>query len=228
MTTPLTITLESISTALRPALLEAPVTRALLAGTPSRDDCVEFLSQTYWYTRESPLLLREAAARLREAGVYPQLAAYYEQKATEETGHEAWTLSDLRSLGAPADPAVLPAPSPAVTTYLRFHHRLIRAGEPLGMFGASWLLESLGAGAAAVVERLRARSDIPGIAGALRFLAGHGAADVGHLDELAERLACVEDPEHQRTIILSAQVTAALYPRFFRAARAEAPAPRAA
>jgi hypothetical protein len=227
MTAPLTIALEAISRSLRSTLLEAPVARALLADSPSRDDFVRFLSQTYWYTRESPLLLREAAAGLRAAGAYPELAAYYEQKAVEESGHEAWALADLRSLGAPADPALLPPPSPAVTTYLRFHHRLIAAGKPLGFFGAAWILESLGSGAGAIVERLRARSDLPGIAGALRFLSGHGAADVHHLDELADRLAGVEDPGHRRTILVSAKVTAALYPRFFRAASGEVPPPRA-
>lgn len=228
MTTLLSPQLQRISADLPRSLLATPMTGALLAGTIALADYVFVLSQIYWYTRETSPLLREAAAGLRAAGRYPDLAIYYEQKATEESGHELWALADLRALGACADPALLPPPSPAVVAYLAWHRGLIRAGKPLGFFGAAWVLEALGSGSAgAVVERLRARDDIPGIAGALRFLGGHGAADVGHLAELAERLACVVEPEDCRTILVSAHVTAALYPRFFTSG-GEAPATKAA
>jgi hypothetical protein len=117
----------------------------------------------------------------------------------------------------------MPAPSAGVAAYIAFHRSALCAA-PLSFYGSAWVLESLGAeGAEEAAKRLCARSHIPGIDHAVRFLTGHGAADIGHMDELARQLACIGAPADCHAILCSAYVTAALYPQFFWPVPSEAP-----
>ncbi len=56
----------------------------------------------YHTSVDTPRNLRRAAARFAELG-RPEVAAYLEQRAREETGHDRLALKDLRALGVPGE-----------------------------------------------------------------------------------------------------------------------------
>ncbi|MFO0757145.1 MAG: iron-containing redox enzyme family protein [Byssovorax sp.] len=208
--------LEQVADSCVRAVERAPVVGGVLAGTCSREDYATFLAQTYHYVKlTAPGLLRAAAA-LRGAGRYPALVALYLDKAVEEAGHDVWAADDATRNGAGAIASA--APTPAVQAYLAWNRFTIATGSPVAFFGTAYVLERLGATCAprAVKNLLASGAVRPE---ALRFLAGHGEADQGHIAELGDALAQVDDPADQEAILRSAEVTAALYPRFFVHAR---------
>jgi hypothetical protein len=60
------------------------------------------LAGAYHTARDTPRNLLWAAERFKEIG-RPEVTAYLEMRAREETGHEQLALKDLRALGLPAE-----------------------------------------------------------------------------------------------------------------------------
>jgi hypothetical protein len=204
-----------------------PLVGAVIRGDASRGQYVRFLAGTYHYVRWSGPLLAATAAGLRRSGRQAWLADLILGKADEESPHHQWALEDLRACGE--DPAQVEAAGPpiAVRAYVDWSLAMAEAGSP-GFLGCAYALELISARRAqAAADHLRARGTIPGIAGAVSFLSGHGAADAAHVALLEEALGRIDDAEDRAAIRLSAAVLRALYPRFF-AVPAPAPRPRAA
>ena len=59
----------------------------------------------YHTSVDTPRILRRAASRFNELG-RPEVAAYLEERAREETGHDRLALKDLRALGVPGEQLV--------------------------------------------------------------------------------------------------------------------------
>ena len=61
----------------------------------------------YHTSVHTPQNLRHAASRFHKLG-RPEVAAYLDERAREETGHDRLALKDLRALGVPAERLVAP------------------------------------------------------------------------------------------------------------------------
>lgn len=197
-----------------------PAALRLLEGRASIEEYAAFLEQTYHYVCWTRPLLARAGARLAAQGRAPGLAALLTQKAGEEDGHERWALDDLAALGRDADAIRAARPGAAAEAYIAWNRYCVEEGAPEAFLGTAFILEALSARyAGEAAERLAARSGIPGIEGAVRFLRGHADADGEHTAELAALLRAVGDAEARAAISLSARVTRALYPRLMAPAR---------
>jgi hypothetical protein len=201
------------------ALLEQierdPLIGAVIAGSASREEYIRFLAATYHYVRWSGPLLAATAAGLERHGRHAWLVAVLAEKAQEESPHDRWVLDDLRACGHNARLVTTAEPPVSVTAYVHWSLTLAEAGS-VAFLGAAYALELISMRRARLAaDNLRARSAIPGIAGAVSFLAGHGDADVAHLAALDQILERIDDPADTAEMALSAAVLRTVYPRFF-------------
>nr|WP_217446038.1 iron-containing redox enzyme family protein [Myxococcus sp. CA040A] len=196
---------------------ENPAARRLFEGRIDSEGYAHYLAQTYHYVRWTTPLLEGAGLRMRRLGLHPALAELLLSKSDEEHGHERWLLADLKNLGWSAERVEATECCAAVKAYVGWNQYTTRAGVPTAFLGTAYVLESLSVQrAGATVERLIAAERIPNIRKAVTFLRGHGDVDGDHVEQLAEVLRALEDPEEQAALILSARTTRVLYPGFFR------------
>jgi pyrroloquinoline quinone (PQQ) biosynthesis protein C len=209
--------LEQEGRALVEALDAHPEARRLFDGSIDLDGYAHYLMQTYHYVRWSKPLLMGAGRRLKRTGQHPRLAELLMQKAEEESGHERWLLADLKSLGWPAERVNAAARAPAIDAYTGWNFFTCRAGVPTAFLGTAYVLEYLSVTrASGAVERLLLADAIPDIRKAVTFLRSHGDVDGDHVAELTSVLRTLTDQEDQAAVLLSARITRALYPGFFR------------
>jgi hypothetical protein len=140
-----------------------------------------------------------------------------DQKCAEEAPHDRWALADLRRCGENVE-LIKATPAPrAVDAYVQWSLAMADAGSP-AFLGSAYTFEILSMKRAGVAARnLQSRGAVP--ADAVQFLSGHGDADVEHVAELVTALRRLGG-EDVADVMLSASVTRALYPQFFRPAGA--------
>ncbi len=211
------IELEMTAAALDAALAENPILASLIDGTITRDAYVErVLVPIFHYTSESSTWLGRSSERLSAQGRYPGVVEHLAKKSREERGHEVWALRDALSLGARADVVRREPPPAAVEAYIAYNEATCSVGSPLAILGTSYVLEYVAAHSGAkAIERLTAHGASSGLQHALRFLRAHAHDDVSHIEELRRTLTSIADPREQEAILVSAHVTARLFPRFF-------------
>ena len=78
------------------------IEKRLARPEPTLAGYIVALVGAYHTSVHTPRNLRQAAKRFNELG-RPEVAAYLEERAREETGHDRLALKDLRALGVPAD-----------------------------------------------------------------------------------------------------------------------------
>ncbi len=209
--------LEQEGRALVEALDAHPEARRLFDGSIDLDGYAYYLTQTYHYVRWSRPLLASAGERLERMGRHLQLAELLVRKAAEESGHERWLLADLKNLGWAAERVNAEERAPAVDAYTSWNFFTCRAGVPTAFLGTAYVLEYLSVTRASeAVERLLQADAIPNIRKAVTFLRSHGEVDGDHVAELTSVLRTLTDKEDQSAVLLSARITRALYPGFFR------------
>ena len=200
------------------ARLEAdPVAGRLLAGTVTVAEYGAYLTQVFHQIADGAgPMLACAGQRLLARGGSPQLAALLSAKSGEEDSHHLWVLEDAKALGLSyADVTGTPMCS-AVRAY-RAYTQFLAQHEPLSIFGVAYVLEYFGhALAGPTAQNLLRHSRIPGVQGAVSFLADHGSEDVAHLAELDAHLSAVRALHEQTQVLLAAEVTAQLYVGLFR------------
>ena len=157
----------------------------------------------YCTTHATPLLLREAADRFHASG-RPELAAWAETKAREETGHDGLALRDLGDLGLDAarvvDAVVPPRASALVAS---FRAAVRHADGPVACIGYAHALERL------ALERrpayiARVEALFPAGIRPTRCLRVHSAtgSDAGHVDQNVALVARL--PAHERAVVARA------------------------
>jgi len=194
-----------------------PVARELREGEISENDYVFYLKQAMSYVELSPERLYFAGSRL--VGRYPGLARAMMQKADEETGHDTWAFRDMRALGRrPQEIRQIPL-CDATRALSHWSSFVAEKGNPVGFFGIAFVLEYLApARGHRIARNLRARSTIPGITSAIRFIAGHAEADTGHVKAIVEAIRIVERQSDIDAILHSARVTSETYPQLLQRA----------
>ena len=189
-----------------------PFGKRLYAGCVTHDEYAAFLVQTYHYVVHTRPLLRRAGERLMSLGK-SQLGGLFLHKSDEENGHEFWVLEDLQAIGANPDVVHHEKPVPAVLAFVAWNSFVVEHGSPIGLLGAAYVLEAVSATHAGMVAKnLIERSGIRGIQHGVRFLAGHGDADIDHVASLGQAIdALASSPADQNDIVTTAKITQSTY-----------------
>jgi hypothetical protein len=162
----------------------------------------------YHTSVDTPRNLRSAAKRFQELG-RPEVAAYLEVRAREETGHDRLALKDLRALGVPGERLVANFIPKGIAPLCKHFDDLCVQDYPIGCIGYSYCLERIAA--------LKQESDIekvqalcPHGADATRFLRSHSClgSEVSHVEETIEFVASL--PANDRISVVQETYRSAL------------------
>ena len=143
----------------------------------------------YHTSVDTPRNLRRAARRFEELG-RPEVAAYLEERAREETGHDRLALKDLGALGLPAERLVANFIPEGIKPLCKRFDDLCVQDYPIGCIGYSYCLERIAALKQKTdVEKVRAMC--PDGVDATRFLRSHSSlgSEVAHVEETIEFVA---------------------------------------
>jgi len=188
--------------------------RELLAKRFDLEVYRRYLVNVRYYAQFSPVLMSLGASRC--TATHAELARYLMHHATEEQGHDAWALQDLRDLGMDEAEALATRPVPACSALVGYTHFLAGHANPIALFGWMYVLEAVGndlgtLAGAQLVETLGAQRS------AVRFVAGHGIADTDHTAEITTQIERhLTDADDQAEVAYAARVVADLYLRMFR------------
>ncbi|HET7848271.1 MAG TPA: hypothetical protein VFL51_04325 [Pseudolabrys sp.] len=156
---------------------------------PTLTGYVVALVGAYHTSVDTPRNLRRAKSRFEELG-RPEVAAYLEDRAREETGHDRLALKDLRALGVPGERLVASFMPDGIKPLCKRFDDLCAEDYPIGSIGYSYCLERIAA--------LKEKSDIENVRAicpdgvdATRFLRSHSSlgSEAAHVDETIEFVA---------------------------------------
>ena len=162
----------------------------------------------YHTSVDTPRNLRRAAKRFEELG-RPEVAAYLEVRAREETGHDRLALKDLRALGVPGEQLVGNFIPEGIKPLCKRFDDLCVEDYPIGCIGYSYCLERIAA--------LKQKTDIEKVQAlcldgvdATRFLRSHSClgSEVSHVEETNEFVASL--PANDRISVIQETYQSAL------------------
>jgi hypothetical protein len=162
----------------------------------------------YHTSVHTPRNLRRAAARFEQLG-RPEVAAYLEERAREETGHDRLALKDLRALGLPAEQLVANYMPEGIKPLCERFDILCLQDYPIGCIGYSYCLERIAALKQETdVEKVRAMC--PDGVDATRFLRSHSAlgSEAAHVEETINFVASL--PANDRISVVQETYESAL------------------
>ena len=186
----------------------AKIEKRLARPEPTVPAYVVALVGAYHTSVDTPRNLRRAAKRFEELG-RPEVAAYLEVRAREETGHDRLALKDLRALGVPGERLVASYIPQGIKPLCKRFDDLCVQDYPIGCIGYSYCLERIAA--------LKQESDIekvqalcPDGADATRFLRSHSClgSEVSHVEETIEFVASL--PANDRISVVQETYRSAL------------------
>jgi hypothetical protein len=154
----------------------------------------------YHTSVDTPRNLRRAAERFNKLG-RPEVAAYLEERAREETGHDRLALKDLRALGVPAERLVANFIPEGIKPLCKRFDDLCAEDYPIGCVGYSYCLERIAA--------LKEKTDIENVQAmcpvgvdATRFLRSHSSlgSEAAHVDETINFVASLPPNDRVRVV----------------------------
>ena len=154
----------------------------------------------YHTSVDTPRNLRHAAGRFEELG-RPEVAAYLEERAREETGHDRLALKDLRALGLPAERLVANYIPEGIKPLCNRFDELCVEDYPIGCIGYSYCLERIAALKQKTdVEKVQAMC--PDGVDATRFLRSHSSlgSEAAHVEETIEFVASLPANDRIRVV----------------------------
>jgi hypothetical protein len=161
----------------------AGIEKRLARPEPTIAGYIVALAGAYHTSVDTPRNLLRAAKRFEELG-RPEVAAYLEERAREETGHDRLALKDLRALGVPGERLVANFVPEGIRPLCKRFDDLCIEDYPIGCIGYSYCLERIAA--------LKQKSDIervqalcPDGVDATRFLRSHSSlgSEASHVEE---------------------------------------------
>jgi hypothetical protein len=177
----------------------------------------------YHTAKDTPRNLLWAAEHFKEIG-RPEVTAYLEMRAKEETGHERLALKDFRALGLPGERIVANLVPVGIKPLCDLFERLCFKDYPIECIGFSYCSERIAAlkpkAEIDVIETLFADG-----VDATRFLRSHSSlgSEVSHVEETIEFVASL--PAQDRISVVQATYETALLMaegRKFESSRSEA------
>lgn len=154
----------------------------------------------YHTSVDTPRNLRHAAGRFEGLG-RPEVAAYLEERAREETGHDRLALKDLRALGLPAERLVANYIPEGIKPLCKRFDELCAEDYPIGCIGYSYCLERIAA--------LKQKDDVEKVqelltngVDATRFLRSHSSlgSEAAHVEETIEFVASLPANDRIRVV----------------------------
>jgi hypothetical protein len=163
---------------------------------------------SYHNAHRAPGHFRAAARRFRELD-RPEISAYLETHAREETGHDRLVIKDLRALGLPAERIVANLVPEAMSPLCDLFDEFAASDYPIGCIGYSYCFEYTAAFKGKPEVEAFAALCPPG-ADALRFSRTHSClgSEAGHVDDIVEFVAGL--PANDRSEIVKATYRTAL------------------
>jgi hypothetical protein len=176
------------------------IEKRLAQPEPTLAGYIVALVGAYHTSVHTPRNLRRAASRFNELG-RPEVAAYLEDRACEETGHDRLALKDLHSLGVPGEQLVANFIPEGIKPLCERFDDLCAEDYPIGCIGYSYCLERIAA--------LKQKSDIdrvqalcPDGVDATRFLRSHSClgSEVTHVEETIKFVASLAADDRIRIV----------------------------
>jgi hypothetical protein len=166
------------------------------------------LAGAYHTARDTPRNLLRAAERFKAIG-RPEVTAYLEMRALEETGHERLALKDLRALGLPAERIVANLVPVGIKPLCDLFDRVCFEDYPIECIGFSYCSERIAA-LKPKAEIDAVQSLFPDGVDATRFLRSHSSlgSEVSHVEETIEFVASL--PAEDRIRVVQATYETAL------------------
>lgn len=178
----------------------AEIERNLAAPEPTIAGYVFALISAYHTSVDTPRNLLRAARRFEQLG-RPEVTAYLEDRAREETGHDRLALKDLRALGMPAERLVANFLPDGIRTLCKLFDDLCAEDYPIGCIGYSYCLERIAAlkGASDIA---RVKAICPEGVDATRFLRSHSGlgSEASHVRETIDFVAAL--PANDRIAVV--------------------------
>ena len=178
----------------------AGIENRLARPAPTLAGYIVALVGAYHTSVHTPRNLRRAASRFNELG-RPEVAAYLEQRAREETGHDRLALKDLRALGVPAERLVASFVPDGIKPLCKRFDDLCVQDYPIGCIGYSYCLERIAALKQETdIDRVRALC--PDGVDATRFLRSHSSlgSEANHVAETIEFVASLPANDRIRVV----------------------------
>jgi len=178
----------------------AGVEKRLARPEPNLAAYIVALVGAYHTSVDTPRNLRRAGKRFEELG-RPEVTAYLEERAREETGHDRLALKDLRALGVPGERLVANFIPEGIKPLCKRFDDLCIQDYPIGCIGYSYCLERIAA--------LKEKTDIekvqamcPSGIDATRFLRSHSSlgSEASHVAETIEFVASLPANDRIRVI----------------------------
>jgi hypothetical protein len=178
----------------------ARIENRLARPDPTLAGYIVALVGAYHTSVDTPRNLRRAASRFKELG-RPEVAAYLEERAREETGHDRLALKDLRALGVPAERLVANFIPGGIKPLCKRFDDLGAEDYPIGSIGYSYCLERVAA--------LKQKTDIekvealcPDGVDAARFLRSHSSlgSEASHVEETIAFVASLPANDRIRVV----------------------------
>jgi hypothetical protein len=186
----------------------AGVEKRLAHPDPTLVGYIVALVGAYHTSVDTPRNLQRAARRFNELG-RPEVAAYLEERAREETGHDRLALKDLRALGVPGERLVANFIPEGIRPLCKRFDDLCVQNYPIGCIGYSYCLERIAALKQETdIEKVRALC--PDGVDATRFLRSHSSlgSEVTHVEETIAFVASL--PANDRIRIVQETYESAL------------------
>jgi len=198
----------------RESLVATPIIQDCLRGQVTRPAYVAFLREAYHHVSHTVPLMHACRARMPARLDWMQEAL--DEYIEEETGHDAWILNDLRTLGLDADEVRRAGPGPATEIMVAYAYDTVARKNPVGFFGMVHVLEgtsvALALNAADQIQRALA---LP--ATAFSYLRSHGTLDQAHTAHFVELMNRLDDTGDRAAVVHAANMFYGLYGAIFRA-----------
>ena len=186
----------------------AGIEKRLARPDPTIAAYIVALVGAYHTSVDTPRNLRRAASRFERAG-RPEVAAYLEDRAREETGHDRLALKDLHALGVPGERLVANFIPEGIKPLCKRFDDLCIQDYPISCIGYSYCLERIAALKQETdIEKVRALC--PDGVDATRFLRSHSClgSEVTHVEETIAFVASL--PANDRISVVQETYQSAL------------------
>jgi hypothetical protein len=178
----------------------ARIENRLARPDPTLVGYIVALVGAYHTSVDTPRNLQRAAGRFNELG-RPEVAAYLEERAREETGHDRLALKDLRALNVPGERLVANFIPEGIKPLCEHFDELCVQEYPIGCIGYSYCLERTAAlKQEADIDKVRALC--PDGVDATRFLRSHSClgSEVAHVEETIAFVASLPANDRIRVV----------------------------
>jgi len=197
----------------RQRLFGTRIIQDALQGRIRLTQYVAFLTQAYYHVKHTVPLLMACGSRLpgRLGWLTIAMAKYIE----EETGHEAWILSDIAACGGNVDRVRAGQPALEAELMVAYAYHQVDRGNPVGFLGMVHVLEgtsqAIATNVAAAIQKTLGLPDA-----AFTYLTSHGSLDAKHVKFFEDLVNRLDDPLDQAAVIHCARAIYRLYGDVFR------------